>query len=105
MFTLLIAATLGAYASQRISIVRDGEIVSVSADYQRVWSDAIAFFTFLGALCNWFIGTGRNTRNYFDSAIVPWLSDRGISVQLPAIDLPTMLGLPQAQKSQQFTRC
>jgi hypothetical protein len=90
MFTLLIAATLGAYASQRISIVQDGEIVSMSIDYQRAWADVIAFFALIGFVYNWAISIARNARNYFDLALLPWLERRGISVQLPAIDLPAL---------------
>lgn len=90
MLTLLIAATLGAYASQRISIVQDGEIASMSIDYQRVWQDAIAFFASIGFACGWAFSTGRNARSYFDGAIVPWLNQRGISVSLPTIELPSL---------------
>lgn len=53
MLTLLIAASIGAYASQRVSLVRDGEIASMSLDYQRVWNDAIAMLgvTSMGRSC------------------------------------------------------
>lgn len=90
MLTLLIAATLGAYASQRISIVQDGEIASMSIDYQRVWADAIAFFALIGFVYGWAISTGRNARNYFDLALLPWLNQRGISIQIPTIELPSL---------------
>lgn len=90
MFTLLIAATLGAYASQRISIVRDGEIVSMSADYRQVWSDAIALLSLIGFICNWAISTARKTRNYFDLALLPWLEGFGINIKIPTLQLPMM---------------
>ncbi|MBD1859320.1 MULTISPECIES: hypothetical protein [Leptolyngbya] len=94
MFTLLIAATLGAYTSQRISVVRDGEIVSMSLDHKRVWNDVIAFFAAIGFICGRAISTGRNTRNYFDNAIVPWLNNFGISIALPSITLPSLPASP-----------
>lgn len=90
MFTLLIAAIIGAYTSQRVSFVRDGEIASVSVDYQRVWQDLIALLTFIGAACTWVINAGRSARHYVDQALLPWLNDRGLALHLPTIDLPTM---------------
>lgn len=94
MLTLLLTAAIGAYASQRISFVQDGEIASMSVDYQRVLQDAIAFFALIGFVYNWAISTGRNARNYFDLAILPWLNQRGIEIQLPTIELPM---LPEAE--------
>ncbi|BAS57218.1 hypothetical protein NIES2135_34270 [Leptolyngbya boryana NIES-2135] len=94
MLTLLIAASIGAYASQRVSLVRDGEIASMSLDYQRVWNDAIAFFAAIGFICPSADEADRNARSYFDGAIVPWLNSFGISVSLPTLQLPAM---PTAQ--------
>lgn len=94
MLTLILSGLVGAYTSQRLSIVRDGEIASISIDHRQIWKDAIAFFTFIGFVCNWAVSMGRNARNYCDLALLPWLNDRGISVHLPAIDLPK---LPAAQ--------
>lgn len=90
MFTLLLTAAIGAYTSQRVSVVQDGEIASMSIDYQRVWADAVAFFAAIGFACGWAISTGRNTRSYFGGAIAPWFNQRGISVQIPTIELPSL---------------
>ncbi|MCY6491923.1 hypothetical protein [Leptolyngbya sp. GGD] len=94
MFTFILCAAIGAYTSQRVSVVQDGEIASMSVDYQRVWQDAIAFFAAIGFVYGWAISTGRNARKYFDLALLPWLEQRGISVQIPTIELPM---LPEAE--------
>jgi hypothetical protein len=90
MFTLLFTAAIGGYVSQRISVVQDGEIVSMSLDHKRVWNDAIAFFALIGFVYGWAISTGRNARNYFDLALLPWLEQRGVSIQIPTIELPVL---------------
>jgi hypothetical protein len=71
MFTFILCAAIGAYTSQRVSVVQDGEIVSMSIDYQRVWADEIALLTLIGAVCSWVIAIGRRARNYFDLALLP----------------------------------
>ncbi|MBW4441811.1 MAG: hypothetical protein KME10_11355 [Plectolyngbya sp. WJT66-NPBG17] len=85
MLTFLLFATIGAYASQRISIVRDGEIVSASFDYRTVWQDAIALFALIGFVAGWLINAGRTARTYCDVALLPWLMQHGISITLPSI--------------------
>ncbi|MBW4440175.1 MAG: hypothetical protein KME10_02845 [Plectolyngbya sp. WJT66-NPBG17] len=91
MLTFLLFVTIGAYASQRISIVRDGEIVSASFDYRTVWQDAIALFALIGSICLWVIGLAQLSRAYADCALLPWLAERfGMQLTLPTIALPTM---------------
>lgn len=102
MLTLLIAATLGAYASQRISFVRDGEIASMSIDYQRVIQDAIALFSLFGLICSAVFGAGKWLRAYVDQALIPWLDfNFGIYFELPSLPSnPAFPILPQDFKVQ-----
>lgn len=91
MFSFLIAVAIGAYASNRIKIApNDVEgVFGIDIEWQQSWNDAIAFFELIGSVCFWLISTGREARNYFDIAVLPWLSDLGISVTLPVLELPT----------------
>lgn len=90
MLTFLLTAALGAYLSRRVNFISDKGLADVAVNYQRIWADAIAFFTLIGFVCHWAIKQGRNTRTYFDADIVPWLSDFGVSVSLPTISLPAL---------------
>lgn len=90
MLTLLIAAMVGAYASQKISVVRDGEVISVSTDYQRVWQDLIAVFTLIGSICRWLSALGRNAQRYCNESLLPWLTERGVTLKLPIVTLPAL---------------
>ena len=90
MLTVALFTAIGAYFSRRIDAIHDDEIASVSLNYQQIVEDAIAFFALIGFICNWAISTGRNTRICFNEAILPWLEQRGISIQLPTIELPAL---------------
>ncbi|MBN8563553.1 MAG: hypothetical protein J0L70_23725 [Leptolyngbya sp. UWPOB_LEPTO1] len=59
-------------------------------DYKTIWENIVAFFTAIGFICNWAISTARKTRNYFGLALLPWLSERGIDIKIPNLQLPAM---------------
>ncbi|BAU13757.1 hypothetical protein LEP3755_42980 [Leptolyngbya sp. NIES-3755] len=94
MFTFILTAAIGAYLSRRVNFISDNGLADVAVNYRQIWQDAIALWAMLGFICNWVILTGRNTRNYFDGAILPWLNGFGISLSLPTLQLPA---LPQTQ--------
>ncbi|MBD1847626.1 hypothetical protein H6F89_30360 [Cyanobacteria bacterium FACHB-63] len=85
MSTFLIAASIGAYLSLRCSVDLIEGCAGVTVNYEKIWQDLIALLTFVAAVCDWGIEAGRNARTYFDLALLPWLSDRGISVKLPTM--------------------
>ncbi|MBD1857710.1 MULTISPECIES: hypothetical protein [Leptolyngbya] len=93
MFGLLCAAVIGGCVSKHTAIDLTEGCAGITVNYDQIWADAFAFFTWLGSLYKWFINAGRETRSYFDDAILPWLNQRGISISLPTIDLPR---LPEA---------
>lgn len=90
MLTFLTAAALGAYAANRTSFFRDGSIACFTVDYSGILQDAIAFFALIGFICNWVISIGRTSRNYVDSALLPWMNDRGIKIELPSVSAPSI---------------
>lgn len=83
MFSFLLAVSLGAYASQRISVFSDGQIATATIDYSTIWQDAIAFFTLIGRFYQWSMSLGRTSRAYADSTVIRWLNAQGVSVALP----------------------
>lgn len=90
MFTFIVTASIGAYLSRRINVMRDDAIADIAINYQRIWSDAIALLALIGFTCNWVIGIARSSRNYFDLALIPWFARNGISIVVPQIDLPRL---------------
>jgi hypothetical protein len=93
MLTFLLALSVGAYASRRVSTDHDGEAVGAKVDYAAIWNDFKALCALIGFVYGWSVATGRNTRTYVDNALLPWLEERGISIQIPSIELPA---LPQS---------
>ena len=90
MFTLLLFGAIGAYLSKRVHVFKEAGIGSATVDYAAIAADLVALFAFLSGVGSWFIAVGRQSRNYFNLAIAPWLERRGVSVSLPTLDLPRL---------------
>lgn len=92
MLTLFLGLTIG-YCANKYTVIEtldDGKTANVEIIFGSFIKDCLWIFAVLGAVANWAIATGRNVRNYFDSALLPWLADFGWKIELPTLRLPVM---------------
>jgi hypothetical protein len=96
MLTILFSMLLGAYLNARTKVCNSQGIWHLSIDYQQIWQDFLEALQMLKSIWVRTIELGNSTRNYFDSAIAPWLSQSfGVVLTVPTINLPA---LPISQK-------
>ncbi|MBD1856451.1 MULTISPECIES: hypothetical protein [Leptolyngbya] len=96
MLTILFSMLLGAYLNARTKVCNSQGIWHLSIDYQQIWQDFLEALQMLKSIRVRTIELGNSTRNYFDSAIAPWISQSfGVSLTIPTISLPS---LPSSQK-------
>ncbi|MCU0552743.1 MAG: hypothetical protein MUC48_25720 [Leptolyngbya sp. Prado105] len=92
MLTLILGLTIGYFVRKYtvFEMLDDGSTASAEINFGQLIKDVTWLFGIIGFCYTWTIATARNTRTYCDTVLFPWLSERGISIQLPTIVLPAM---------------
>jgi hypothetical protein len=90
MLPLLTATAFGYWLCRHVNLIELDGYYNLEAHTEGIAADLIWLWTTFAAICLWVIATGRASRLYANSVLIPWLSDLGLSLPpVPALSLPS----------------